>query len=84
MRSPGGRSEWGNAYPYDLLGAWDFARAGAGGDAQVGLVGLSKGGFTALNAMGHACVPDRGPHLSHFDGTAKRRAPRGKLYRRSS
>mmetsp|Transcript_124433 Transcript_124433/g.352245 ORF Transcript_124433/g.352245 Transcript_124433/m.352245 type:complete len:333 (+) Transcript_124433:3-1001(+) len=51
--------EWGGAYPYDLLGAWDYLRkdpdnlaGGALGAASVGLMGLSMGGFTTLNAFG--------------------------------
>jgi len=50
--------EWGHAYPYDLLGAWDFATMDPTGELggsrpkdKVGLVGLSKGAFTALNAI---------------------------------
>mmetsp|Transcript_96697 Transcript_96697/g.189919 ORF Transcript_96697/g.189919 Transcript_96697/m.189919 type:complete len:459 (+) Transcript_96697:69-1445(+) len=51
--------EWGHAYPYDLLGAWDYARTDPDGIMggpleanQVGLSGFSKGGFTTLNAFG--------------------------------
>lgn len=52
-------NEWGDAYVYDLLGAWDFLVDDPGGtlggpmpSARVGLMGFSKGGFTTLNALG--------------------------------
>jgi len=52
-------NEWGDAYPYDLLGAWDYARldpdnifGGAMDPSKVGLMGFSKGGFTTNNAFG--------------------------------
>lgn len=51
--------EWGDAYPYDLLGAWDYLvndpdglLGGSMPESKVGIVGNSKGGFTTLNAMG--------------------------------
>jgi hypothetical protein len=50
--------EWGHSYPYDLLGAWDFARMDPNGELggsrpseKVGLAGVSKGAFTTLNAI---------------------------------
>jgi len=48
---------WGHAYPYDLLGAWDYLRkeadgAGAIDSSKVGILGFSMGGFTANNAFG--------------------------------
>jgi len=53
------RLTWGFAYPYDLLGAWDFAvgdPAGMIGGAlppgQVGILGFSMGGFVAATAFG--------------------------------
>jgi len=57
--------EWGDAYPYDLLGAWDYARMDPGGDLggemasnKVGIMGFSKGAFTTVNAFGlEADVP---------------------------
>mmetsp|Transcript_49314 Transcript_49314/g.127194 ORF Transcript_49314/g.127194 Transcript_49314/m.127194 type:complete len:410 (+) Transcript_49314:66-1295(+) len=50
---------WGWEYPYDLLGAWDYAKndpdgllGGALPADQVGVMGFSMGGFTAVNAFG--------------------------------
>lgn len=50
---------WGYAYPYDLLGAWDFAvndptgeLGGAVPAGKVGLMGFSMGGFVASTAFG--------------------------------
>uniref|UniRef100_A0A7S3TED2 AB hydrolase-1 domain-containing protein n=1 Tax=Strombidinopsis acuminata TaxID=141414 RepID=A0A7S3TED2_9SPIT len=50
--------EWGHAYPYDLLGAWDYARRDPDGHlggelpaAKVGLLGISMGAFTAVNSF---------------------------------
>jgi len=51
---------WGDAYPNDLLGAWDYARLGYWDYAKVGtidaskvgILGFSMGGFTTLNAFG--------------------------------
>jgi hypothetical protein len=52
-------NEWGDAYPYDLLGAWDYARMDPHGhlggempSAKVGIMGFSKGAFTTVNAFG--------------------------------
>lgn len=57
--SPHGLFSWGWDYPCDLLGAWDYARADPDGllggelpPGQVGLMGFSMGGFTAVNAFG--------------------------------
>jgi len=54
-----GRFSWGWDYPYDILGAWDYAKSdpdgllgGALPSEQVGVMGFSMGGFTALNAFG--------------------------------
>lgn len=49
--------EWGGAYPMDLLGAWDYAKNIAGGAgptnaSKVGILGISMGAFTTLNALG--------------------------------
>lgn len=51
--------EWGDAYPYDLLGAWDYARMDPDGHLggemateKVGIMGFSKGAFTTVNAFG--------------------------------
>lgn len=51
--------QWGQSYPYDLLGAWDYLRmdpdgalGGTRAADQVGLMGFSKGGFTTVNAFG--------------------------------
>lgn len=51
--------EWGNSYPYDLLGAWDYAVADPDGmlggsveKSKVGLMGYSKGGFIVGSAFG--------------------------------
>lgn len=51
--------EWGHAYPYDLLGAWDYLRKDPHGhlggelDAdRVGMVGISMGAFNTVNAFG--------------------------------
>lgn len=51
--------QWSNAYPFDLLGAWDYAVADPGGllggprDAgQVGLMGFSMGAFVTAIAFG--------------------------------
>lgn len=51
--------QWSNAYPFDLLGAWDYAVADPGGllggrrDAgQVGLQGFSMGAFVTAIAFG--------------------------------
>jgi len=57
--------EWGHAYPYDLLGAWDYMvmdpEKKMGGEvppSKVGLMGFSKGAFIVLNALGlEAFVP---------------------------
>ncbi|CAK0876301.1 unnamed protein product [Prorocentrum cordatum] len=65
--------QWSNAYPYDLLGAWDYARMGPEGllggprdTGQVGLMGFSKGSFVSCIAFGlEGSVPaawlDSGP-----------------------
>lgn len=52
-------AEWGHAYPYDLLGAWDYLRKDPDGilggelpSTTVGMMGFSLGAFTALNAFG--------------------------------
>lgn len=46
--------EWGHAYPYDLLGAWDYAKTinWPLPASKVGILGISLGGFTTLNALG--------------------------------
>ena len=51
--------EWGHAYPFDLLGAWDFAVNDPSGvlggkrpPSQVGLLGLSMGAFLTASAFG--------------------------------
>mmetsp|Transcript_9586 Transcript_9586/g.21991 ORF Transcript_9586/g.21991 Transcript_9586/m.21991 type:complete len:451 (-) Transcript_9586:66-1418(-) len=51
--------QWGQAYPYDLLGAWDYLTSDPDGllggsrpANKVGLMGFSKGAFTAINAFG--------------------------------
>mmetsp|Transcript_23937 Transcript_23937/g.55251 ORF Transcript_23937/g.55251 Transcript_23937/m.55251 type:complete len:430 (-) Transcript_23937:196-1485(-) len=51
--------QWGYSYPYDLLGAWDYAvkdldnkLGGALAKEKVGIMGYSKGAYTALNAVG--------------------------------
>merc|ERR1712157_321169 len=51
--------EWGDAYTYDLLGAWDYLASDPDGtlggplpSRKVGLMGQSKGGFLTLNAFG--------------------------------
>jgi len=51
--------QWGNAYPLDLLGAWDYARKDPDGklggtlpDNKVGLMGFSKGAFVTLQSFG--------------------------------
>jgi pimeloyl-ACP methyl ester carboxylesterase len=47
---------WGDAYPMDVLGAWDHARSFWGAEdndaSMVGIAGFSMGGFTSLNAFG--------------------------------
>eukprot|EP00435_Cladocopium_sp_Y103_P014433 s1926_g3.t1 len=50
---------WGDAYPFDTLGAWDYAKDDPDGElggsmdaSKVGVLGFSKGGFTTLNALG--------------------------------
>lgn len=50
---------WGYVYPYDLLGAWDYAvsdpegkLAGPRPPAQVGIMGFSMGAMTAATAFG--------------------------------
>lgn len=49
---------WGAAYPLDTLGAWDFAKDHADDNpidkSKVGIIGLSMGAFTTLNAFGIA------------------------------
>uniref|UniRef100_A0A6U9HVE3 Peptidase S9 prolyl oligopeptidase catalytic domain-containing protein n=1 Tax=Zooxanthella nutricula TaxID=1333877 RepID=A0A6U9HVE3_9DINO len=54
-----GLFSWGWDYPYDVLGAWDYAKDDPegvmGGTVQpdkVGLMGFSMGGFTVVNAFG--------------------------------
>lgn len=49
----------GDAYPYDTLGAWDYARMDPDGvlggemeTSKVGVMGFSKGAFTTLNVFG--------------------------------
>jgi len=57
--------EWGHAYPYDTLGAWDYATSDPdnvmGGklpDSKVGIMGFSMGGFVTGIAFGlEARVP---------------------------
>jgi len=51
--------EWGHAYPYDVLGALDFARndpdgvlGGSVSDDKVGLLGISKGAFLTQITFG--------------------------------
>mmetsp|Transcript_70539 Transcript_70539/g.168989 ORF Transcript_70539/g.168989 Transcript_70539/m.168989 type:complete len:422 (+) Transcript_70539:2-1267(+) len=51
--------QWGDAYPYDVLGAWDYAHHDPDGKLGgprpkelIGLMGFSMGGFSSLNAMG--------------------------------
>lgn len=51
--------EWGHAYPFDLLGAWDFAvndptgvLGGTRNSSQVGLLGFSMGAFVTASAFG--------------------------------
>eukprot|EP00444_Apocalathium_aciculiferum_P020237 CAMPEP_0183449906 /NCGR_PEP_ID=MMETSP0370-20130417/111140_1 /TAXON_ID=268820 /ORGANISM="Peridinium aciculiferum, Strain PAER-2" /LENGTH=583 /DNA_ID=CAMNT_0025641027 /DNA_START=1 /DNA_END=1752 /DNA_ORIENTATION=+ len=51
--------EWGHAYPFDVLGAWDYARTDPdkimGGPVpkeKVGLLGFSMGAFIVLDAFG--------------------------------
>jgi len=46
---------WGHAYPYDLLGAWDYTKDHAADPidaSKVGILGFSMGGFTTNNAFG--------------------------------
>mmetsp|Transcript_92740 Transcript_92740/g.198806 ORF Transcript_92740/g.198806 Transcript_92740/m.198806 type:complete len:430 (-) Transcript_92740:122-1411(-) len=50
---------WGWAYPYDLLAAWDYAKAdpdgllgGALPSDKVGVMGFSMGGFVAVTSFG--------------------------------
>jgi len=52
-------TEWGHAYPYDLLGAVDYMRndpdnklGGPVEASKVGIMGISMGAFTAVNAFG--------------------------------
>lgn len=52
-------NKWGWAYPFDLLGAWDYAMSDPQGimggpipASQVGLMGFSMGGFTTATAFG--------------------------------
>jgi len=54
-KSKEGITQWGHAYPLDLLGAWDFAKEHADGPidaSKVGLLGFSMGGFITGNAFG--------------------------------
>mmetsp|Transcript_27138 Transcript_27138/g.72587 ORF Transcript_27138/g.72587 Transcript_27138/m.72587 type:complete len:427 (-) Transcript_27138:533-1813(-) len=51
--------QWSNAYPLDLLGAWDYAVSDPGGllggprePGQVGLQGFSMGAFVTAIALG--------------------------------
>jgi len=51
--------QWGHAYPYDLLGAWDYAvkdpdnnMGGSIGDDKVGIVGFSMGAFITTTVFG--------------------------------
>jgi len=51
--------QWGHAYPNDLLGAWEYLKKDPDGhlggevDAgQVGIIGVSMGALTAVNAFG--------------------------------
>lgn len=45
--------EWGHAYPYDVLGAWDYATEvdGSINASMVGILGYSMGGFATLDAF---------------------------------
>jgi len=52
-------TEWGHAYPYDLLGAVDYMRndpdnklGGSVEAGKVGIMGISMGAFTTVNAFG--------------------------------
>jgi len=51
--------EWGHAYPYDVLGAWDYLRTdpdgvlgGALDDGKVGILGFSMGALLTTTAFG--------------------------------
>lgn len=51
--------QWGHAYPFDTLGAWDYARTdpdgklgGALSASKVGVAGMSMGGFITNNVFG--------------------------------
>jgi pimeloyl-ACP methyl ester carboxylesterase len=51
--------EWGHAYPYDVLGAWDYLRSdpdkvlgGALDDGKVGILGFSMGALLTTTAFG--------------------------------
>lgn len=49
--------QWGHAYPYDVLGAWDAAVAGPGDagkidTSKVGIIGISMGAFLTSTAFG--------------------------------
>lgn len=58
-KSEHGKTSWGWSYPFDLLGAWDYAvhdpdgqLGGAKAPSQVGVMGFSMGGFIATTAFG--------------------------------
>jgi len=46
---------WGEEWPMDILGAWDYARDAAAGPidaSKVGILGISAGAFLTLDAFG--------------------------------
>jgi len=58
-KSEHGKTSWGWDYPFDLLGAWDYAvhdpdgqLGGAKAPNRVGVMGFSMGGFIATIAFG--------------------------------
>lgn len=55
-KKDGGVVSWGEAYPLDLLGAWDYlvkdAEPGPIDASKVGIMGASMGAFTTLNSFG--------------------------------
>merc|ERR1740129_2664456 len=54
MNSTNRMVEWGHAYPYDLLGAWDYAQSihPPLPPSMVGIWGVSLGAMTTLSAFG--------------------------------
>jgi len=81
--------EWGHAYPYDVLGALDYARNDPDGilggprtSDQVGLAGISKGAFLTMITLGmEASLPGAWADAPPFTADAVFRQGASKRFR---